>query len=147
MDSLDKSTEKDCVDNLMDHLNIKELVEQLGQTEKRSIALQFAESLLSQSAKVFGILRKALPDKQFYVLGDTSYAECCVDDVNASHAKNNQLIVKFGPACLSTASKSKLSDKEYIYVMAPASPDCFQKLKWIQSELPQMLSDFVYDTF
>ena len=54
----------------------------------------------------------------FYVLGDTSYSECCIDDVNASHARANDAIVKFGQACLSTESKSKQrEDKEIIYVL------------------------------
>ena len=48
-----------------------------------------------------------MKDKKFYVLGDTSYSECCVDDVNASHAKNNDMIIKFGDSCLSTASLSR----------------------------------------
>jgi diphthamide biosynthesis enzyme Dph1/Dph2-like protein len=51
-------------------------------------------------------------------LGDTSYSECCIDDVNASHAKANDAIVKFGRACLSTESKSKQKEgKEIIYVL------------------------------
>jgi diphthamide biosynthesis enzyme Dph1/Dph2-like protein len=43
-----------------------------------------------------------MPDRIFYVMGDTSYSECCVDDVNASHAKSNDAIIKFGNSCLST---------------------------------------------
>jgi len=34
--------------------------------------------------------------------GFRSYAECCIDDVTASHAQRNDLIVKFGHSCLTT---------------------------------------------
>lgn len=95
------------------------------------------------STKVFRHLRKALPDREFYVLGDTSYSECCVDDVNASHANANDLIVKFGPTCLSTSSKSKQSDKEFIYVIGTMSKDAPDKLKWLREDLPGQLSSFV----
>ena len=115
-------------------LHLEELVAELSKTKNKSIALQFPDTLLSLSTKVFGVLRRSLPDRKFYVLGDTSYAECCVDDVNASHANDNNLIVKFGPACLSTASKSRQSEKEFIYVIAPVTPDAPEKLKWFRAE-------------
>ena len=53
-------------------------------------------------------------DAKLYVLGDTSYSPCCVDDVNASHAKGNDAIVKFGQSCLSTA---KIDGKKIVYVL------------------------------
>jgi diphthamide biosynthesis enzyme Dph1/Dph2-like protein len=31
-----------------------------------------------------------------------SYSECCIDDVTASHATRNDMIVKFGHACFTT---------------------------------------------
>ena len=82
------------------------------------MALQFADGDLADSTKVFRYLRDSFKDKKFYVLGDTSYSECCIDDVNASHAKANDMIIKFGDSCLSTASDSKQSEgKKFIYVM------------------------------
>jgi diphthamide biosynthesis enzyme Dph1/Dph2-like protein len=35
-----------------------------------------------------------------FVLGDTSYGECCVDEVNAQHL-NADIIVHFGETCCS----------------------------------------------
>ena len=32
----------------------------------------------------------------------SAYGECCIDDVTASHASANDLIVHFGHSCLST---------------------------------------------
>ena len=54
----------------------------------------------------------------FYILGDTSYSECCIDDVNASHADVNDVIVKFGRSCFSSSSVSKQRpDKHLLYVL------------------------------
>ena len=39
-----------------------------------------------------------------FVLGDTSYGECCVDEVNAEHL-NADLIVHFGQTCASHNSR------------------------------------------
>lgn len=44
---------------------------------------------------------------KFCVLADTSYGECCVDDVAASHVSTD-LIVHFGNSCLSTSSNFDL---------------------------------------
>ena len=44
-----------------------------------------------------------------------SFGECCVDDVNASHLTSNDMIVHFGPCCLSTSSV-RLDGKEIVYV-------------------------------
>lgn len=45
----------------------------------------------------------------------SSYGECCVDDVNASHLNTNDMIIHFGRCCLSTASEQ--SGKQILYVM------------------------------
>ena len=49
-------------------------------------------------------------------MGSSSFGECCVDDVNASHLNANDLIVHFGPCCLSTSSL-RIDGKEIIYVI------------------------------
>ena len=95
-----------------------------------SIALQFPDSLLSQSVKIFKFLKQAQPSRCFYILGDSSYAECCVDDVNASHAKSNDMIIKFGRHCLSTASKSKqCGNKQILYVLSNNTEVDFTELR------------------
>ena len=52
----------------------------------------------------------------------SSYGECCVDDVNASHLSANDMIVHFGRFCLSTAS-NKNKDKEIVYVLPIGDDD------------------------
>ena len=59
--------------------------------------------------KFAGIHTNENKKREFYVIGDTSYSACCIDDVIASHAKANDTIIKFGSNhCLSTNSKSKI---------------------------------------
>lgn len=72
----------------------------------KNIALQFPDSLLLYAAFICNALTKCViqiscsNDYFVYVLGDTSYGECCVDEVNALHLNTN-LIVHYGIACLS----------------------------------------------
>lgn len=72
----------------------------------------------------------------FYVLGDSSYSECCIDDVNASHAKANDMIIKFGKHCLSTCSRSvQRGEKEIVYVLTNSSNINFDELSQGLAEL------------
>jgi len=67
------------------------------------IALQFPDDLLRFSVQISTILAERLGNDEnvrFYVLGDTSYGSCCVDEVAAEHGIA-QAIVHFGPSCLS----------------------------------------------
>ena len=41
---------------------------------------------------------------QVFVLGDTSYSPCCVDEVAASHL-DAEIVIHFGPTCLTPTSK------------------------------------------
>ncbi|XP_032073126.1 2-(3-amino-3-carboxypropyl)histidine synthase subunit 2 [Thamnophis elegans] len=67
------------------------------------IALQFPDKLLPDSADVAARMEKATGAK-IYVLGDTSYGSCCVDEVAAEHV-SAEAIVHYGPACLSPCRK------------------------------------------
>ncbi|KAI3869474.1 hypothetical protein MKW92_042577 [Papaver armeniacum] len=77
------------------------------------VALQFPDNLLKDSIKVVGELRKELnlltnreessDDRKeigLYVLADTTYGSCCVDEVGASHVVAD-CVVHYGHTCLS----------------------------------------------
>lgn len=81
----------------------------------RRIALQFPDELLGDASQVFWALEDALssgpfvqdgapqlasPAPELYILADTSYGNCCVDEVAAEHV-DADLVVHFGHACLS----------------------------------------------
>ncbi|KYO34850.1 diphthamide biosynthesis protein 2 [Alligator mississippiensis] len=65
----------------------------------RKVALQFPDELLEDAAAVAARMEEAT-GAAMYVLGDTSYDSCCVDEVAAEHA-GAQAVVHYGPACLS----------------------------------------------
>ncbi|OMJ14199.1 Diphthamide biosynthesis protein 2 [Smittium culicis] len=68
-----------------------------------NIALQFPDNLLVDSAAVFSEIRNRTA-KNVYILGDTTFGSCCVDEVAASHV-NADLIVHYGNTCLSHTSR------------------------------------------
>ena len=64
--------------------------------------------MLEEAPDVCIELQDLLPDEMLvYAIADTSYGECCIDDVTASHAKANDMIVHFGHSCFSTKSFGK----------------------------------------
>lgn len=74
-----------------------------------SIALQFPDELLSISSRISEELEGLLNINAFgtyrcYILGDTSFGSCCVDEVAAQHIRA-QAIVHYGQACLSRTSR------------------------------------------
>ena len=70
------------------------------------VALQFPDNLLQYSSKIVAILRKETNNCcKFYILADTTYAPCCVDDIAAQHIKAD-CIIHYGPACFSKTNKN-----------------------------------------
>lgn len=80
------------------------------------VALQFPDELLKDSSSATAAVRhelrerrRALPEDsggsrdaavKLYVMADTAYGSCCVDEVGASHV-NAQCVVHYGHTCLS----------------------------------------------
>jgi diphthamide biosynthesis protein 2 len=87
----------------------------------KRIALQFPDSMLGDAPRVAQTLSTELETRykmaeteeegsdkgwggRIYVLGDTSYGACCVDEVAAEHA-DAEVVVHYGRACLSPTSR------------------------------------------
>ncbi|TVY21743.1 2-(3-amino-3-carboxypropyl)histidine synthase subunit 2 [Lachnellula arida] len=89
------------------------------------VALQFPDGMLGDAPRVFGVLEELLarPEGEglgekekekekekrenrirLYILADTSYGSCCVDEVAAEHV-DAQAVVHYGRACLSPTSR------------------------------------------
>jgi diphthamide biosynthesis protein 2 len=88
----------------------------------RVIALQFPDAMLCHAIDVQFLLREALALKDYsiermFILGDTSYGSCCVDEVAAQHL-NADCVVHYGHTCLSPTSKLPV-----IFVFGNASCD------------------------
>ncbi|KAF7726250.1 Diphthamide biosynthesis protein 2 [Apophysomyces ossiformis] len=69
----------------------------------KKIALQFPDELLADAADVASVLR-ARTKRDIFILADTSYGSCCVDEVAAEHVSAD-LIVHYGRSCLSPTSR------------------------------------------
>nr|VDD57835.1 unnamed protein product [Brassica oleracea] len=75
------------------------------------IALQFPDELLKESTKVVRALKSKLKELnaendrevRFFVMADTTYGSCCVDEVGALHI-DSQCVVHYGQTCLSPTS-------------------------------------------
>lgn len=88
------------------------------------IALQFPDELLKESVKIVTALKNELQSLgrnsesqptgmerrvshgavQLYVMADTTYSSCCVDEVGAAHV-NAECVVHYGSACFSPTSR------------------------------------------
>ncbi|KAJ1537776.1 Diphthamide biosynthesis protein 2, partial [Nowakowskiella sp. JEL0078] len=65
------------------------------------VALQFPDEYLFDAPFVVSKLQKLCPEgTSFYILADTTYGSCCIDEVAAEHVSAD-FIVHYGRACLS----------------------------------------------
>ncbi|EGD77116.1 hypothetical protein PTSG_07450 [Salpingoeca rosetta] len=67
------------------------------------IALQFPDELLHYGVTVTEEL-KSRTGKEFYLLADTTFGSCCVDEVAAEHV-DADVVIHFGNSCLSRTSR------------------------------------------
>uniref|UniRef100_A0A0N5AQL2 2-(3-amino-3-carboxypropyl)histidine synthase subunit 2 n=1 Tax=Syphacia muris TaxID=451379 RepID=A0A0N5AQL2_9BILA len=68
----------------------------------KRIALQFPDYMLPFASQVIYWLEQEI-NATMFILADTSYRSCCVDDIAAEHA-NADSIIHYGEACLSEYS-------------------------------------------
>ncbi|KAL5203904.1 hypothetical protein ABZP36_008775 [Zizania latifolia] len=84
---------------------IPRTVEFLRSRAYTRVALQFPDEMLKDAAAVARALRRELADGgvKLFVMADTAYNSCCVDEVGASHI-DAQCVVHYGHACMSPTS-------------------------------------------
>ncbi|KAH6877129.1 putative diphthamide synthesis protein-domain-containing protein [Thelonectria olida] len=75
------------------------------------IGLQFPDFMLADSSRVvealaleLGPSEEGAPETRIYVLADSSYSACCVDEIAAEHV-NADVVVHYGRTCLSPTSR------------------------------------------
>ncbi|KAH9975018.1 putative diphthamide synthesis protein-domain-containing protein [Lactifluus volemus] len=82
----------------------------------KRIALQFPDELLCDSVTIYHGLKRAIgADRELYVLADTSYGSCCVDEVSAQHV-DADAVIHYGHACM---SKNYRLPVIYVFGKAP----------------------------
>ncbi|KAI0702377.1 diphthamide biosynthesis protein [Cerioporus squamosus] len=85
--------------------DIERTVKEIEDGDYKRIALQFPDELLPHSVPIFRLLKSKIADtRELYVLADTSYGSCCVDEVAAQHVDADAL-VHYGHACMSQTSR------------------------------------------
>ncbi|TWW71389.1 2-(3-amino-3-carboxypropyl)histidine synthase subunit 2 [Takifugu flavidus] len=102
------------VDKLQELYQIQETCEFVNKRQFGKVALQFPDELLGDSVAVAQQIEENTNAKT-YILGDTSYGSCCVDEVAAEHV-GAECIVHYGSACLSPSKRLPLM---YIFERRP----------------------------
>ncbi|KXH52420.1 diphthamide biosynthesis protein 2 [Colletotrichum nymphaeae SA-01] len=97
------------------------------------VALQFPDAMLRDASWVAEALTEALGGNEthrVYILADTSYSACCVDEIAAEHA-DAQIVVHYGRSCLSPTSRLPV-----IYVFTRHVLDIDQAVEAFSKEFP-----------
>lgn len=84
-------------DDLITRFDISETCQWITVNNFQKVCLQFPDELLGVSAKIYQEIKKRV-EVDLYILGDTSYASCCVDSVAAMHVQGNA-VVHYGHSC------------------------------------------------
>ncbi|KAK7203215.1 putative diphthamide synthesis protein-domain-containing protein [Myxozyma melibiosi] len=95
-------------DKVTAQYHLPQLAKTISRCRYKRVALQFPDRLLPHSTVVARVLAEELEAvadgaeqvAEVFVLGDTSYSECCVDEIAAQHV-NADVVVHVGVACLS----------------------------------------------
>lgn len=94
------------MDILEEMYEMKKTCDFIKNNSFNKVALQFPDDLLVDSVQIASQIEKETGAK-LYILGDTSYGSCCVDEVAAEHVEA-QCIIHYGRACLSPSRRLPL---------------------------------------
>ncbi|KAH7339802.1 putative diphthamide synthesis protein-domain-containing protein [Rhizoctonia solani] len=120
-------TASDVRDENIDELfEIQDTAQCIIDNDYKQIALQFPDELLGVSVPIYNRLKQLLGDgRSAYVLADTTYGSCCVDEVASAHI-DADVVVHYGHTCLSPTSRLPVI---YVFGKRPIDiPDCFNQL-------------------
>ncbi|KYQ88419.1 diphthamide biosynthesis protein 2 [Tieghemostelium lacteum] len=88
-----------------DYFEVEKSIEIINEYNFKNVALQLPEHLLWASQELSRILTtQANHQTKVYILGDTAYGSCCIDEVTALHLKTD-FIIHYGHSCLSPSSR------------------------------------------
>jgi len=112
--------------NLEEYYEIDRTVRDITEGDYKRIALQFPDELLHDSVPIFRLLKSRIGEgRELYVLADTSYGSCCVDEVAAQHVDADAM-VHYGHACMSQTSRLPVI---YVFGKKDVDPsDCVVRL-------------------
>ena len=108
------------VQNLDNYFEVEYTSEVILQKDYSIIALQFPDELMSYASYVSTSLENRTK-KKVYILADTSYGSCCVDEVAANHY-NADFIIHYGQTCLSYPEKTPVF---FVFGQGKFDTECF----------------------
>ncbi|KAF7660904.1 hypothetical protein LDENG_00272870 [Lucifuga dentata] len=103
------------LDKLEELYQIKKTCDFISQHHFEKVALQFPDELLADSVAITAEIERQSQPVKLFVLGDTSYGSCCVDEVAAEHF-GADCIVHYGRSCLSPTKRLPLM---YVFERRP----------------------------
>jgi len=131
-------------ETLEEAYEIQRCVSWIKEVNVSTVALQFPDELLVDAPDVaLAIEQKS--GIEVYILGDTSYGSCCVDEITAEHVGADSLI-HFGHACL---SQNKRLPTLYVFENLNVEQESFVKV--FHESFPSdderllLVSDLKYD--
>ncbi|SJL06508.1 related to Diphthamide biosynthesis protein 2 [Armillaria ostoyae] len=80
-----------------DYYDIDETAQWITNGDYQRVALQFPDELLHDSVRIYRSLKNKVGSRDLYILADTSYGSCCVDEVASQHV-DATAIVHYGHA-------------------------------------------------
>ncbi|CCC66830.1 hypothetical protein NCAS_0A02720 [Naumovozyma castellii] len=104
------SNQEELESKISQYYALDELIGFLKASSYKNITLQFPDALIKDSSIITRLLQVRIDElhletpPRFWVLADTAYSACCVDEVAAEHV-NSDLVVHFGDACLNAIQK------------------------------------------
>lgn len=110
----------------LEFFEIERTAREIRDGHHKRIALQFPDELLHESVPVYRLLKQRVNEGQeLYVLADTSYGSCCVDEVAAQHV-DADFMVHYGHACVSQTSRLPVL---YVFGRKPIDVDsCVKRI-------------------
>ncbi|XP_014358010.2 2-(3-amino-3-carboxypropyl)histidine synthase subunit 2 [Papilio machaon] len=89
-------------EDLISHLDVLKTCKWISDNNYSKVCLQFPDELLNVSAVIFEEIKNKC-DVDLYILGDTSYASCCVDAVAAMHVQGDA-VIHYGRSCFTKSN-------------------------------------------
>ncbi|XP_067118340.1 2-(3-amino-3-carboxypropyl)histidine synthase subunit 2 isoform X2 [Centruroides vittatus] len=128
-------------DDIYSFYEIDRCIDWIKSNAFEKVALQFPDEMLKDSCQISLALQNHT-ESNIYILADTSYGSCCVDEVAAEHVSADALI-HFGHSCLSSTDRLPI-----LYIFCNMPFDIPNAREEFQRLIPDLNSFVVllYDT-
>ncbi|KKA29846.1 hypothetical protein TD95_000447 [Thielaviopsis punctulata] len=144
--TLNPNLRRDAADSIRAIYEVARTAREIVTGKWTCIGLQFPDHMLCDSTAVvlaleeeLATLAPAAPQPRLYVLADTSYSACCVDEIAAEHV-DAQAVVHYGRSCLSPTARLPV-----IYVFTRYALDIDAAAAQFAATFPDKLAHVVVD--